>query len=157
MVPSCFLSIANCLLLIAYCLSLVACCLSPVAYCLLPIAYGLWPVAYGLWPIAHGVWPMAYGLRLLPIAYGLSPIAYCLLLNAIALAMAIDIGRKTNIVVSGKQPLQLNLTPTAIRRAAWILPQFYKSLTFQPLDEDIDNGKVQEGINSKSIIPWQYS
>jgi len=45
-------------------------------------------------------------------------------------------GRKTNIVFSGRQPLLVNLTPSAVRRSAWILPQFLNSLTFSSLQHD---------------------
>jgi len=43
-----------------------------------------------------------------------------------------DEDKSTHVVLSGKTPLLVNLTPTAVQRASWIIPEFIESLSFEP-------------------------
>lgn len=56
--------------------------------------------------------------------------------------------RKTEMVVSGHKPLLLNLTPSAVKRAAFILPQFLESLTASQALE-ASSGEVDKVVSDK--------
>eukprot|EP00927_Polykrikos_kofoidii_P012211 TRINITY_DN1524_c1_g2_i1.p1 TRINITY_DN1524_c1_g2~~TRINITY_DN1524_c1_g2_i1.p1 ORF type:complete len:2559 (+),score=521.14 TRINITY_DN1524_c1_g2_i1:670-7677(+) len=61
--------------------------------------------------------------------------------------------RTTHITVSGHEPLLLNFTPTSVRRAGWIMPQFIKSITFS-LPQDFGKGK--EGDENALVDSVKY-
>lgn len=59
-------------------------------------------------------------------------------------------GRQTHIVLTGQEPLLLNFTPSALRRACWIIPLFVRSVTFSLTDSDQDSiGKALNGTEVK--------
>eukprot|EP00929_Paragymnodinium_shiwhaense_P071376 TRINITY_DN36299_c0_g1_i1.p1 TRINITY_DN36299_c0_g1~~TRINITY_DN36299_c0_g1_i1.p1 ORF type:complete len:2567 (+),score=549.68 TRINITY_DN36299_c0_g1_i1:191-7891(+) len=56
--------------------------------------------------------------------------------------------RSSHFVISGHEPLLLNLTPTAVKRASWIIPQFISSVTFG--DTSAEGGEA-DGVKYRVV------
>jgi len=63
-----------------------------------------------------------------------------------------DGSRATHFIISGQEPVRVNLTPTAVRRAAWILPLFAASLSSEALPQaDCSDTRGPRGSGGEGV------